>query len=82
MFFFPLTSIGHSTALYFALQKWTDFSKIKSVKLAVGLSLLMPIYALILVKSYDSFGSSFKKLKYLFTRIFKRDIYEQFNDKK
>lgn len=42
----------------------------------------MPIYALILVKSYDSLGRSWKKLKYLLMRVFKRSIYSQYEEKK
>ena len=42
----------------------------------------MPIYALFLVKSYDSFGRSFNKLKMLFLRLFRRSIYTEFNNKK
>ena len=41
--------------------------------------LLMPIYALGLVKSFDSLGHSFKKLKFLFVRIFKRSVYTEFD---
>ena len=39
----------------------------------------MPIYALGLVKSFDSLGRSFKKLKFLFVRIFKRSVYTEFD---
>ena len=42
----------------------------------------MPLYALALVKSYDSLGRSFKKLKFLFARIFKRSVYTQFDAKR
>ena len=42
----------------------------------------MPIYAYLLVKSYDSFGRSFTKLKLLFLRLFRRSIYTEFNTKK
>lgn len=42
----------------------------------------MPLYAFFLVKSYDSFGRSFTKLKLLFLRLFRRSIYSEFNAKK
>lgn len=42
----------------------------------------MPLYAFFLVKSYDSFGRSFTKLKLLFLRLFRRSIYTEFNNKK
>lgn len=44
--------------------------------------LLMPLYALLLVRSYDSLGRSWKKLKYLLLRVFKRSIYTRFEEKK
>jgi len=40
---------------------------------------LLPIYALILVKSYDSFGRSWTKLKHFFLRLFNRNVYNKFN---
>ena len=42
----------------------------------------MPIYALVFVQSYDSLGRSWRKLKYLFMRLFKRNIYTEFEEKK
>lgn len=42
----------------------------------------MPIYALLLVKSYDSLGRSFTKLKYLFVTMFKRSIYSEYEETK
>ena len=49
---------------------------------AVGLFALQPIYALLFVKSYDSFKRSWKKLKFNFLRLFQRDIYSEFNREK
>jgi hypothetical protein len=43
---------------------------------------LQPIYALLFVKSYDSFKRSWTKLKFLFWRMFKRNIYTEFNREK
>jgi hypothetical protein len=82
-FMLPLTCAVHSILLYFALQKFTKFTQKTQLKLSIGLFVLQPIYALLFVKSYDSFKRSWKKLKFLFLRMFKRDIYKEFNrDKK
>ena len=35
-----------------------------------------------MVKSYDSFGGSWTKLKYLFWRLFNRSFYDRFNQQK
>lgn len=40
---------------------------------------LQPIYALLFVKAYDSFKRSWLKINYLFMRMFKKDIYTEFN---
>jgi hypothetical protein len=75
----PLTCAGHSALLYFVLQKFTKLSKPTILKLALGLFALQPIYALLFVKSYDSFNRSWEKLKFMFMRLFKPSIYEEFN---
>ena len=50
--------------------------------MALGLFALQPIYALLFVKSYDSFRRSWYRLKFLFMRLFKPNIYEDFNRNK
>jgi len=42
----------------------------------------MPVYAIFMVKSYDSLGKSFIKLKYFFIRLFKRSLYQEYNKSK
>ena len=78
-FLLPLTCAGHSTLLYFALQKFTKLPKQTILKLALALFALQPIYAFLFVKSYDSFKKSWYRLKFLFMRLFKPNIYEDFN---
>lgn len=78
MIYFPITTGIHTAILYKCLRKFTDFEKSKCWKICLILPLLMPIYSLIFVKSYDSLGRSWTKLKYLFMRLFKRDIYTKF----
>lgn len=74
-FLMPLTCAIHSFLLYAALKKWSNFSKGTMIKLCLGLFALQPIYALLFVKSYDSFKRSWNKIKFLFMRMFKKDIY-------
>lgn len=82
-FMLPLTCGVHSVILYFLLKKFTEFTQPKIIKICLGLFALQPIYALLFVKAYDSFKRSWKKLKFLFLRTFKKDIYVEFNrDKK
>lgn len=50
----------------------------KAGKICLAFGACLPIYAYLLVKSYDSLGRSFVKLKYLFLRLFKRNIYKDF----
>lgn len=54
----PLTCAGHSVLCYFLLKKFTKLSKGTILKIALGLFALQPIYALLFVKSYDSFNRS------------------------
>lgn len=82
IFMFPFTAGVHSSLLYYLLNKFTQLSSKTKVKISLGMFLLQPIYALLFVKSYDSFSKSWKKLKYFFMRIFKRDIYQRYNDEK
>lgn len=75
MIYFPITTTIHTFILYKCLRKFTDFDVSKCWKICLLVPLLMPIYALIFVQSYDSLGRSWKKLKFLFMRLFKRSIY-------
>ena len=75
MIYFPITTSLHTIIFYKCLQKFTKFDNKKCFKLSLLIPLLMPIYAYLLVKSYDSFGRSFTKLKLFFLRLFRRSIY-------
>jgi hypothetical protein len=80
---FPLTAAAHSILLYNLLTKYFKIDTKLSLKASILPLFLLPIYALIMVKSYDSFGKSWTKLKYLFWRLFNRKIYDKLNaDKK
>jgi hypothetical protein len=81
-FLMPLTCAGHSVLLYYALQYFTKLAPKTILKMSVGLFFLQPIYALLFVKSYDSFGRSWQKLKFMFMRLFNPKIYEEFNRNK
>lgn len=82
MFLLPATAAVHSSLLYFVLTKYFQVDQKKSIKASLISFALLPIYALIMVKSYDSFGQSWTKLKYLFWRLFNRDFYNKFNAQK
>jgi len=58
-FLMPLTCAAHSILLYFGLQKYTKLDHKTILQASVGLFVLQPIYALLFVKSYDSFKRSF-----------------------
>lgn len=79
MFLLPLTASIHSTILYFSLTKFFKVSSEKSLKASLLMFSLLPIYAVILVKSFDSFGRSWTKLKHYFLRLFNRNVYNKFN---
>lgn len=74
-FLLPLTCAAHSTILYFLLKKFTKLAPKTILKLALGLFALQPIYALLFVKSFDSLKRSWKKMTFMFWRVFKRGIY-------
>lgn len=57
-------------------------NKSKAIKLSLLLFALQPIYALLFVKSYDSLKRSWKKLKFMFWRMLKPNIYTDFNREK
>lgn len=82
MIYFPITTSLHTVILYKCLRKFTELEPNKCLKYCLLVPLLMPLYAFFLVKSYDSFGRSFTKLKLLFLRLFRRSIYTEFNNKK
>lgn len=81
-FLLPLTCAAHSTILFFLLKKFTKITQDKIIKICLGVFALQPIYALLLVKSYDELVTSFKKLKYLFFNLFGSNVYAEFNEKK
>ena len=78
----PLTCAGHSVLLFYLLQRFGKYTRDTNLKMAIGLFLLQPIYALLFVKSYDSFNTSWQKLKIMFLRLFKPNIYQDFNKSK
>jgi hypothetical protein len=82
MIFLPVTATMHSTLLYFVLTKYFKIDNIKSLKVSLISFALLPLYALVMVKSFDSFGKSWTKLKYLFWRLFNRNFYDDLNAKK
>lgn len=82
MFLLPATAVVHSSLLYFALTKYFKLEQGKSLKASLISFILLPLYALLMVKSTDSFGRSWKKLKYLFWRLFNRNFYNKFNEMK
>jgi hypothetical protein len=57
-------------------------NKNKAIKLSLLLFALQPVYALLFVKSYDSLKRSWKKLKFMFWRMLKPNIYTDFNREK
>jgi len=82
MMLFPATALIHSSLLFTILTKYFLVDKKKSLKASVICFALLPLYGLIMVKSYDSFGKSLTKLKHLFWRLFNRNFYNKFNDQK
>ena len=56
MFLLPPTALVHSTLLFFVLTKYFQLDQKKSLKASLISFVLLPLYALIMVKSYDSFG--------------------------
>jgi hypothetical protein len=81
-FLLPITCAIHSAILYGALKYWTKLEQKTILKISLGLFALQPIYALLFVKSYDSFKKSWLKINYLFMRLFKKDVYTEFNREK
>lgn len=64
------------------LKKWTNYDTMKCFKFSMILPALLPFYALIFVQAWDSMDRSWRKIKYLFTRLFKRSVYSEFEAKK
>jgi hypothetical protein len=63
---------------YFFLTKFTKFRPETNYKIAIAVFLLVPVYALMMVKSVDSLGRTFKKLKHMFIKVFKRDLLDTY----
>ena len=82
MIYFPITTVLHTFLAYQCLNRFTDYEPTKCLKLSLLIPLLLPIYAMIIVKSYDSLGRSFAKLTTLFVRMFKRSMYTEVEEKK
>ena len=78
----PLTCAVHSGILFFILKRFSKFAQPKIIKICLAMFALQPIYALLLVRSFDSFKTSFKKLRYLFHNFFRGGVYDEFNRKK
>ena len=81
-FMLPLTGIIHSILLYFGLKKYTKLDHNSIVKASIGLFALLPVYAFLFVRSYDSFKRSVDRLKLLFMSLFKKNAYKEFNKEK
>ena len=82
MILFPITAGVNSTWFYFLLTKVFKV-EVKHALISSGLlAALLPLYSIILVKSYDSLGRSFVKLKFFFMRLFKRSLTREFNKTK
>jgi hypothetical protein len=75
----PLTGIIHSVLLYFGLKKYTKLDHTTIFKASIGLFALLPVYAFLFVRSYDSFRRSVHRLKLLFMTLFKKNTYKEFN---
>lgn len=75
---FPIFQILNALFTYFVLAKIGKFSPTTNKRIAWGVFFLVPIYALVMVRSVDSLGQTFKKLKYMFVRAFKRDLLDTY----
>ena len=75
---FPIFQIVNSLLTYFVLTKLDKFSVTTNRRIALAVFFLVPIYALIMVRSVDSLGQTFKKLKYMFIKVFKRDLLDTY----
>jgi phosphate/sulfate permease len=81
-FMLPLTGLIHSVLLYFILRNFSKLDKKTILKALMGVLVLLPVYALLFVKSYDSFKHSFDRLKILFLTLCKNNFYEELNKEK
>jgi hypothetical protein len=75
---FPIFQIINALITYFLLTKFTKLRPETNKKIAIAVFLLVPIYALMMVKSVDSLGRTFKKLKYMFIKVFKRNLLDTY----
>lgn len=75
---FPVFQILNALLTYFVLSKIGKFSSTTNRRIALAVFFLVPIYALVMVRSVDSLGRTFKKLKYMFVKVFKRDLLDTY----
>lgn len=75
MIYFPISMSIYSVILFKLLKKFTKYPNKKCIIICLLMLLLMPFYGYIFVHCYDSLGVTWAKLKYLFIRLFKKNIY-------
>jgi hypothetical protein len=75
---FPIFQIINALMTYYLLGKFTNFTPTTNKRIALAVFFLVPIYALMMVRSVDSLKRTFKKLKYLFIKVFKRDLLDTY----
>lgn len=81
-FTMPVFAATASVLLYFALQKWSKFSKSTNIKAAVGFFAVQPLYATLYVRLYDAFKHSVGKIRHMLWSVFKRRQYKEFVSEK
>lgn len=75
---FPIFQVLNSLGTYWLLRHFTHLSAETAKTLALAVFFLVPVYALILVRSYDTLWTTFKKFKYMAMKVFKRDLVDEF----
>lgn len=80
--YFPVATIVYTIILLFLLHHFAGLEFDLCKKYCLLLPLFMPIYGFVEVKTYDSFSKHWTKLKYLFIRLFNRDMYDKYEQKK
>lgn len=78
---FPIFQVINTVMTYIVLSKFTNWKPETIKKLSLAVLVLVPLYALFMVRGLDSLGHSFKKLKYLFLKLFKRDSLDLYEHK-
>lgn len=78
---FPIFQVFNSIMTYVVLSNLTNWKPETVKKLAIAVLILVPLYALFMVRGLDSLGHAFKKLKYLFLKLFKRDSLDLYEKK-